>query len=80
MLKSKTVKTVVVEKHDYENCIKLDPTLLLKLLEFAREEAKSDEQLHSIVSKATVLAHEIDTYLSMEHYAQLIAEPTPVEE
>ena len=74
MHKAKKIKTTIVEKYKYDDySISLDPTLLLKLLEFAHEEAKSDEQLHSIVSRAQMMS---DDCLGMEHYSKLITEPT----
>lgn len=74
MHKAKKIKTTIVEKFKYDDYgISLDPTLLLKLLEFAHEEAKSDEQLHSIVSRAQMMS---DECLGMDHYPKLIMEPT----
>jgi hypothetical protein len=78
MHKAKKIKTTIVEKFKYDDySISLDPTLLLKLLEFAHEEAKSDEQLHSIVSRAQTMS---DECLGMDHYSKLITEPTAPEE
>lgn len=74
MHKAKKIKTTIVEKFKYDDYgISMDPTLLLKLLEFAHEEAKSDEQLHSIVSRAQMMS---DECLGMDHYSKLITEPT----
>ena len=52
MRKKKKVKTIIVEKFKYDSDygITLEPSLLLRLLEFAHQEAKSDEQLHAIVA------------------------------
>lgn len=85
MQKKKKVKTIIVEKFKYDNDddygITLAPELLLKLLEFAHEEAKSDEQLHAIVTRAHLLSHhDDDVCLYMEHYPQLITEVIPVKE
>lgn len=85
MHKSKKVKTIIIEKFKYDNDddygITLAPELLLKLMEFAHEEAKSDVQLHAIVTRAHLLSHKDgDTCLYMEHYPQLITEVIPVKE
>ena len=85
MHKKKKVKTIIIEKFKYDNDdsygITLAPELLLKLMEFAHEEAKSDEQLHAIVTRAHLLSHKDgDVCLYMEHYPQLITEVIPVKE
>lgn len=80
MRKKKKIKTIIVEKfnynHEHDYGVNMEPALLLKLLEFAHEEATSDEQLHSIVSKAHVLAHEKDC-LWMDDYHKLVSETIP---
>jgi hypothetical protein len=80
MRKNKKIKTTIIEKFNYNDTgISIDPTLLLKLLEFAHTEAKTDEQLHSIVGRAHVLSH-AEECLGMDHYYTLVSEPvTPVE-
>jgi hypothetical protein len=87
MLKSKMVRTTVVENYKYNETsgIKLDPTLLLRMLEFAHNDATSVDHLHVIVSKAT--AHSSEKYmLGMEDYDTLVAfevpkpNPEPVEQ
>lgn len=80
MRKKKKVKTIIVEKFKYDDDdldIRIEPSLLLKLLEFAREEATSDEQLHSIVSKAHMLSHDEDC-LDMDDYFKLVASPITI--
>lgn len=87
MRKKKKIKTIIVEKFKYDNDygITLEPSLLLKLLEFAHQEAKTDEQLHAVVARAHMLAHDEDC-LEMEDYFKIINIPviaevssTPVE-
>lgn len=82
MHKKKKVKTIIVEKYKYNNDddygITLAPELLLKLLEFAHMEAKSDEQLHAIVTRAHIMSHREDNCLYMEHYAELVTDVVPV--
>lgn len=83
MRKHKKIKTIIVEKFKYDGedyGITLAPELLLKLLEFAREEAKSDMQLHSLVSRAYTMAHKKDDCLWMEDYEALISDVIPVVE
>lgn len=80
MRKKKTISTTIVEKFRYDDYgISIEPALLIKLLEFAHEEAKTDEQLHSIVSRAHAIAYDHGC-LKMDHYYKLITDPTtPVE-
>lgn len=82
MHKKKKVKTIIVEKYKYDNDddygVTLAPELLLKLLEFAHTEAKSDEQLHSIVTRAHIMSHRGDECLYMEHYPELVTDVVPV--
>lgn len=91
MHKKKKVKTIIVEKYKYDDNddygITLAPELLLKLLEYAHEEATSDEELHAIVTRAHILSHhDDDICLYMEDYPALItnaimpAVETPVEQ
>lgn len=81
MHKTKKIKTIIVEKFKYDDDdygITVEPSLLLKLLEFAYDDAKSDEQLHSIVARASMLSHG-DDCLEMEDYHKIIAEPVVIE-
>ena len=55
----------------YGTCIKLSVPLLIRLLEYAREDAQSDEDLHWITERA--LEHSTKhKVLSMEHYLDLV--------
>jgi hypothetical protein len=82
MHKKKKVKTIIVEKYKYDHDddygVTLAPELLLKLLEFARTESTSDEQLHSIVTRAHIMSHREDNCLYMEHYPELVTDTVPV--
>ena len=84
MHKKKKIKTIITEKFHYNDDddygITLAPELLLKLLEFAHMEAKSDEQLHSIVTRAHILSHKDHDCLYMEHYPMLVMEAYPTKE
>lgn len=82
MHKKKKVKTTIVEKYKYGNDdeygITLAPELLLRLMEFAHTEAKSDERLHAIVTRAHILSHKSEgECLYMEHYPLLVTELLP---
>ena len=82
MHKKKKVKTIIVEKFKYDNDddygVTLAPELLLKLLEFAHTEAKSDEELHAIVTRAHILSHhDDDICLYMEDYPALVTNAIP---
>ena len=85
MHKKKKIKTTIIEKFKYNDDddygITLAPELLLKLLEYAHTEAKSDEELHSIVTRAHILSHhDDDDCLWMDDYPSLITNAiTPVE-
>ena len=78
MHKNKKVKTIIIEKYKYDNNdddygITLAPELLLKLLEYAYTDAKSDEELHAIVTRAHILSHhDDDVCLYMDDYQSLI--------
>ena len=82
MHKKKKIKTIITEKFHYDDDygITLAPELLLKLLEFAHTEAKSDEELHAIVTRAHILSHKDHDCLYMEHYPTLILESMSEEE
>jgi len=77
MLTSKSIKTVENYHYNGTGGVKLDPTLLLRLLEFAYEDANSDVQLHVITSKATAMSAE-KGLLGMEDYSELINFDSPI--
>ena len=87
MHKKKKIKTIITEKYKYgdddDYGVTLAPELLLKLLEYAYSEAKSDEELHAIVTRAHIMSHkDDDDCLWMEDYPMLVmsAMPTTTEE
>lgn len=51
--------------------VTMDIPLFIRLLEYAREDAKTDMDLHDLTENAIKLSKEIDS-LSMDNYAQLI--------
>ena len=85
MHKKKKIKTIITEKFHYNDDddygITLAPELLLKLLEFAHMEAKSDEELHAIVTRAHIMSHnDDDDCLWMDDYPLLITPAVEVVE
>ena len=55
----------------YTPCVKLSVPLLIRLLEYAHEDAASDEDLHWIAERIT---QHSDKVLTMEHYTQIVPE------
>ena len=60
--------------HNDFDVARLSIPLLIRLLEFAREDAKSDLDLHFLVENLVQL-HQKKLYLSMQDYAALVTEP-----
>lgn len=73
-MKKKILKTTVEEVFEYD-IICCDVPLLIRLMEFAREEANSDAQLHLIAEKMIECAEYGET-LTMEHYSKIISDAT----
>lgn len=63
--------------------VKMDIPLLIRLLEYAREDAKTDMDLHNVTEKLIQFSEEGDT-LTMDHYDAIIGEqkllPEPTNE
>lgn len=57
--------------------ITLDVPLLIRLLEHAREDIKTDAQLHEVVTRVIALSKTGVEILGMEQYSQIVGE-TPV--
>ena len=57
---------------DGADVVCMDIPLTIRLLEFAREEATDDTDLHLIAENIAALSSEYDTVLTMEHYDELI--------
>lgn len=62
--------------HNDFDVARLSIPLLIRLLEFAREDAKSDLDLHFLVENLVKL-HQKKLYLSMQDYAAIVTE-TPM--
>lgn len=56
-----------VEMENEEDVIKTNVPLMIRLLEYAREEAKKDVDLHLVAEKLIELSEKGDV-LTMEHY------------
>lgn len=53
------------------NTVTLDIPLLIRLLEFAREDAKNDMDLHVVAENMTNLSQHVSC-LEMKHYKKII--------
>lgn len=55
----------------------MDVPLLIRMLEFAREDAKSDKDLHVAAERLVQLSAQGQP-LTMEHYDSIVAPSTPI--
>lgn len=73
----------MLEDDNPEDTIKLDVPLLIRLLEYAREDAKTDMDLHNVAEMLINLSQEGDV-LSMDQYDQIVGDqkllPEPTNE
>lgn len=65
---------ILLEETNPEDVIHLDVPLFIRLLEFAREDAQADVDLHFLADNAIRLSAEGET-LNMDHYNELIKKP-----
>jgi hypothetical protein len=65
---------VLLEETNPEDVIKLDIPLFIRLLEYAREDAQEDVDLHYLADNAIRLSAEGET-LNMDFYNQIIHKP-----
>jgi hypothetical protein len=63
--------SILLEETNPEDVIHLDVPLFIRLLEFAREDAQADVDLHFLADNAIRLSAEGET-LNMDHYNELI--------
>lgn len=54
-----------------EDVIRVDVPLMIRLLEYAREDAKNDLDLHKVAKKLIELSEEGEV-LSMDHYDKIV--------
>jgi len=69
------------EQEDVVDTITMDVPLFIRMLEYAREDAKKDIDLHDVTEKANLLGKERGI-LQMEDYNEIVgaAEDTPIQE
>lgn len=65
-----------VDTSNPEDVVKMDVPLLIRLLEYSREDANSDLDLHKLAERITSMCSN-DTVLGMAQYDQLVAELAP---
>jgi len=65
---------ILLEETNPEDVIKLDIPLFIRLLEYAREDAQEDVDLHYLADNAIRLSAEGET-LNMDFYNQIIHKP-----
>lgn len=64
-----------IELENEEDKITVDVPLLIRLLEYAREEVKDDVTIHNVATKMIELSEEGEC-LTMEHYSKIVGKPT----
>ena len=62
---------LILEENNPEDVIRVDVPLFIRLLEFAREDAQADVDLHFLADNAIRLSAEGEV-LNMDHYNDLI--------
>lgn len=62
---------ILLEETNPEDVVHLDVPLFIRLLEFAREDAQADVDLHFLADNAIILSAE-GQVLNMDHYNDLI--------
>ena len=65
---------LILEENNPEDVIRVDVPLFIRLLEFAREDAQADVDLHFLADNAIRLSTEGEV-LNMDHYNDLIKKP-----
>lgn len=60
-----------VNQHNEEDVVKVEIPLLIRLLEYSREDAKGDVDLHFVAERAIELSEDGEV-LTMEHYDKLV--------
>lgn len=65
---------ILLEETNPEDVVHLDVPLFIRLLEFAREDAQADVDLHFLADNAIRLSAEGET-LNMDRYNELIKKP-----
>ena len=68
-----------VNEEDPTDIIAMDIPLFLRMLEYAREDAQEDVDLHDVTQRATELS-KAKPFLSMEDYNEIVAAPQEIDE
>jgi hypothetical protein len=65
-----------------EDIISVDGPLMIRLLEYAREDAKADIDLHNVATKLVDMCEECEEALTMEDYDAIVGKekPAPITE
>jgi len=61
----------IIPEADATDTVSMDIPLLLRMMEYAREDAKSDEDLHDVAEKMIELSKHHD-YLCMDNYNEIV--------
>lgn len=69
-MKTKIIKTTIEEMFEHD-VISVDIPLMIRLLEYAREDAQSDLDLHIITEKMLDIGNNINT-LTMKNYNNIV--------
>jgi hypothetical protein len=77
--KVKGVAQSLREEEDPTDLIAMDVPLFIRMLEYAREDAETDMDLHDVTERA-IEATKLRGLLSMEDYESIIGNPTQVDE
>ena len=64
--------SVPAEQPNPPDVIKMDVPLFIRTLEYAKENAKTDQELHQLTERAVTMSR--DHVLTMEDYESLVAE------
>jgi len=68
---SSTENVEMIPEADATDTVSMDIPLLLRMMEYAREDAKTDEDLHDVAEKMIELSKHHD-YLCMENYDEIV--------
>ena len=71
-----SLKRIISEQTDKLDTITVDVPLFLRLLEYAREDAKHDVDLHDVTQNAVKLS-KTNNMLQMKHYNSIISAVKP---
>ena len=77
--KVKGVAQSLREEEDPTDLIAMDVPLFIRMLEYAREDAETDMDLHNVTERA-IEATKLRGLLSMEDYESIIGKPSKVDE